>query len=380
MKKIIAALLTVIILLSSASSAEESMTTDLSEGSRLIGLLITREDLSVYTGEAGALFASCTQEGPDTEIEYSFGEVDGLRLICFIALEESEEGSRIISIVDDGISAVDFDMNEDGSSVKTEAKISFVPGRDDELFFCNPVMLATSGQVFAVPGDCMAVGAATNPPGSCVGQAVRDERKHTENGTEITDTTIVNIQIQAVRKPLKIRLLQFSRTHELLNSEEFLPGAVPEQIIPQAIADYLLLETEEEDPNGEPFIRRKVIGRDVDYLNTLSCRDDGICLCHYHDVLWKTIAPEDVFVKDTIVGNIRTYQEMTDGTWRCDDHTYKYRLEIKGRMPNAAVDTSFVYLSNIEEISFEQAYMAAGLSSNLDEYFSPEEAVLAEMN
>ena len=85
-------------------------------------------------------------------------------------------------------------------------------------------------------------------------------------------------------------------------------------------------------------------------------------------------------VKNTIEGNMKTYCEMTDGTWMCDDHLYKYRLEINGRMPNAAVDSSFVYLSNIEEISFDQAYKAAGISSNSDDYFSPEQAVLVEMN
>ena len=84
-------------------------------------------------------------------------------------------------------------------------------------------------------------------------------------------------------------------------------------------------------------------------------------------------------VKNTIEGNIYTYYEMTDGTWMCGDRSYQYRLEISGRMPNAAVDSTFVYLSNIEEITFEQAYMAAGVSSNLNDYFSPEEAVLVEM-
>ena len=85
-------------------------------------------------------------------------------------------------------------------------------------------------------------------------------------------------------------------------------------------------------------------------------------------------------VKNTIKGNMKTYCEMTDGTWMCDELSYKYRLEINGRMPNAAVDSSFVYLSNIKEITFEQAYKAAGISSNSDDYFSPEEAVLVEMN
>ena len=85
-------------------------------------------------------------------------------------------------------------------------------------------------------------------------------------------------------------------------------------------------------------------------------------------------------VKNTIEGNMHTYYERTDGTWMCDDHSYKYRLEINGRIPNAAVDSSFVYLSNIEEITFDQAYKAAGISSNSDDYYSPEEAVLVEMS
>ncbi len=85
-------------------------------------------------------------------------------------------------------------------------------------------------------------------------------------------------------------------------------------------------------------------------------------------------------VKDTVQGNMRTYYEMTDGTWMCDDHTYKYRLEVGGRMPNAAKGSVFTYLSNIEEISFEQAYKAAGISSSSADYFSLEEAVLVDMN
>ena len=87
----------------------------------------------------------------------------------------------------------------------------------------------------------------------------------------------------------------------------------------------------------------------------------------------------DDAVKRAVKGNMDTYYEMRDGTWMCNDHVYKYRLEISGRMPNAAKDSTFVYLSNTEEISFEQAYKAAGISSDTRDYFSPDEAVLVEM-
>ncbi len=82
---------------------------------------------------------------------------------------------------------------------------------------------------------------------------------------------------------------------------------------------------------------------------------------------------------NTIEGNMKTYYEMSDGTWQFDGHTYKYRLEISGRMPNAVKDSTYVYLSNIENISFQKAMMASGLSSNMEDYFAIEEAVLVEL-
>jgi hypothetical protein len=85
-------------------------------------------------------------------------------------------------------------------------------------------------------------------------------------------------------------------------------------------------------------------------------------------------------VKEAIEGNLRTYTEMPDGSWECEGYSYQYRFEISGRMPNAAMNSTYVYLSNVPEISFERAYMAAGLSSNSNDYFSPEEAILVEMN
>ena len=68
------------------------------------------------------------------------------------------------------------------------------------------------------------------------------------------------------------------------------------------------------------------------------------------------------------------HYEMSDGTWKTDDYTYQYKLEISGRMPNAVKDSTFVFLSNIEEISFQKAMMASGLSSNMEDYFDEETA------
>lgn len=97
-------------------------------------------------------------------------------------------------------------------------------------------------------------------------------------------------------------------------------------------------------------------------------------------ILGLTACADKTFERtETIEGNFKTYYKLSDGTWECDGHAYKYRLEFNGTMPNASVSSSFVYLSNIEDISFEQAYKAAGVSSNLNDYFDVEDAVLVEM-
>lgn len=76
---------------------------------------------------------------------------------------------------------------------------------------------------------------------------------------------------------------------------------------------------------------------------------------------------------------INTYYELEDGTWACDDRPYEYRLECRGRLPNAECDSVFVYLSNLPDISFEQAAKASGLSSDTADYFAAEDAVLVEL-
>ena len=81
-----------------------------------------------------------------------------------------------------------------------------------------------------------------------------------------------------------------------------------------------------------------------------------------------------------VEGNVKKYYETSDGTWEFEGQTYKYRLEICGRLPSAAKDTTYVYLSNIKDISFQKAMMASGLSSNTEDYFSPKDAILVEIH
>ena len=82
---------------------------------------------------------------------------------------------------------------------------------------------------------------------------------------------------------------------------------------------------------------------------------------------------EEYFDKGEYVNMVKHYK-MSDGTWKTDNYTYKYRLEITGRMNAAVKDSTFVFLSNTKDITFDQAWKASGFSSNMADYFKEEDA------
>ena len=72
----------------------------------------------------------------------------------------------------------------------------------------------------------------------------------------------------------------------------------------------------------------------------------------------------------------KSHYKAANGTWVCEGHTYKYRLEITGRLNNAAKSTTYIVLSNSKDITFDQTWKASGLSSLMSDYFDPEDAVI----
>lgn len=81
---------------------------------------------------------------------------------------------------------------------------------------------------------------------------------------------------------------------------------------------------------------------------------------------------------ENVTTDYLTYERLSDGTYRAEDVVYQHRLEITGTMPNTDTQVTFVYLSNLDTITFDQALKASGVSSNTADYFSPDQAVLAD--
>ena len=113
--------------------------------------------------------------------------------------------------------------------------------------------------------------------------------------------------------------------------------------------------------------------------------EDGIAVLFQKE--WHMCYPNSEKLKNEIIqtyaaedkeGRLQTYYEMADGTWKTDDYSYLYKLELTGRMHNAAKDSTFVCLSNSEDISFSKVSKSM-ISSNLADRLDRREVVVVEL-
>ena len=58
--------------------------------------------------------------------------------------------------------------------------------------------------------------------------------------------------------------------------------------------------------------------------------------------------------------------EYVDGAWIFKGKSYRYRLEVTGRMKSAVKDMTYVIVTNDKDITFDELFPLSGLSSSLD--------------
>lgn len=72
------------------------------------------------------------------------------------------------------------------------------------------------------------------------------------------------------------------------------------------------------------------------------------------------------------------YEQNKDGTWTADGYIYKYRLELTGQLPNAALDSCYTVLTNDSDITFERVAKSL-FSSNSEDILDRETARLVDL-
>ena len=253
---------------------------------------ISAEDWTIYGNRltAKVIRKEVPDEGEDgthTETDCVFEGVNGLRMIYLpLGGDESTFGP---CIVDEGISDVslDFKTTDAGEEVKMKGKIRFVPRNGDECFWFNPVFQTADGAVYALPGEFMSMGDATRH--GSMGMTQNTRETYTSNGQETSVRSLeIAVEIQGMDAPVRNRVLQFSRDNELLKTDEFEPGKLPESIVPLPETDWFLEDTETDSTETEWRNDRRVFSRQDDFLTAFMSREDGICVGQSCEIRWNS--------------------------------------------------------------------------------------------
>lgn len=80
-----------------------------------------------------------------------------------------------------------------------------------------------------------------------------------------------------------------------------------------------------------------------------------------------------------LLGDLGNPIPHEDGSWEENGLSYSSNIELTGSIPGTEGNATFTVLTNRDDITFEDAWKASGLSSDTTEFFDPKDAVIVKM-
>lgn len=191
----------------------------------------------------------------------------------------------------EGLDEVYFDFAETG--VQIEATL-YIPTRgevpltaeelDDEqlesnTWYINPVYQTAAGEVYLTGGQ--GIGFSGAMMGTMTQTLTETHAVTDENGETREQTCSVTIHITGVHAPASVEIQEMSDERGLLRSETYAPDSVPEDIVPGAETDYLVVLTRAEDG----AVTREIYDREAEGFRTLAAGQE-VCPVLWHGIDW----------------------------------------------------------------------------------------------
>ena len=316
MKRSVSALLAVLFTLSLCGcQLAQKNAGDMASNDRLIGLWITREWLDLYDTEAyvqdhlnglsldeaealnenspymGRLYATLQEEvvtgssgNQKTLYKYAFPGIDGMNFYFASRPETVALGDFIASHYDEAITDNHTTiLMSQGAEISGTIYVASTCA--NKTFYLNPVYQTQDGRVYVESTGGNEFD-GIDYEGPLFSQTIEDKSVVTENGTseEIKNTTTLSIEI--LNPPTKIVVIQMDQNSEIVSRAEYEPGKLPEALVPRASMEYIVLETQKVDPQGEHIVTHELFSKDDYALFSFYERADGICVKQYTQISW----------------------------------------------------------------------------------------------
>lgn len=287
-------------------------------GDRLIGVFVTTErlDLSnethfrqisvpcVESGETiamdwenrsqGRLYATLkSKEKTGIEAgnaiedkEFVFEGVEGIPYFAPMVIEDGE--SRVLSepheaVSDHHITVLCGDEEEGTELVGT---LYLSPNLTDQVYYLNRVYQDAENRVYLSPsyGGYMVNGKQSE------GQVFSFNTSEATTVTEGWKIQKVSFSVEMALSVLfpseKIVALQLDADSNVLLRTEYVPGQLPDALVPLANTEFVLVETHKRDAENRAVISRAIYGLNDTAIETFYCRTDGISVKQFTQLEW----------------------------------------------------------------------------------------------
>ena len=262
---------------------------------RMIGVFITREYLDLFDFESylednlntvmngggeispedmekfgGRLYAEKTDEG------YDFG-IEGMGAFCVQGEQDGVPYSASYSIGPMSLN-LHSTVTDEGTEWDYSATV-YVHCGGLEAFYTNPVYQDGEGRVYLTAG--MGISSEI-VDGSSMSQAMSSEYTISSEGETQTYSMRVEVTFMGAELPRSYRVLHMSKDSELLRAEDYTPETLPEELRPCEGAEYLIIETLNQDN-----VTRQVVSRDEDSCQIFAPTEmEDIITQRWTEVLW----------------------------------------------------------------------------------------------
>lgn len=257
-------------------------------------LINSKELIAADTSEYNQrLYASIDQKNSTDPFDWeiSFPNVTG---ISFFSPYWSSEDSNGYwgNVCDNGIcdSNISINSSDTGNETTLTGTIYILPEKTDEIiaYYVNPVYQTADGDIYVQPGSGFSTSGDCSE-GEKISTTLSDQIDTMENGKTMSVKSSVAINIAVMYKPLKITLYQMDSDHQIIKSESYTPGKLPETLRAETGTEYILAETEKEALTGETFISREIYNYTEDEENiikTFYVQDSNILSRQDTEIEW----------------------------------------------------------------------------------------------
>lgn len=240
--------------------------------------ILAEGDTSAYQERIYAVDISDDPESP----EYEFPGMEGVPVYCVPVPNPDGDGYCWTPGHAPEVWQYNAYTAKDGmDDVVITADLCVSPDERRHEFYANPMYRTEDGEVYLMGGT--GASGDMDQPGTSLTQTVEETSTMTINGETIQQRCEVKVTVTSVYPVEKTVLIQMDGNNRVITSQEFLPGQVPAEFIPESHTAYLLVETHRLSKSGGQTVDRELFDREDTTLTTYQegkngffCRQDTV--------------------------------------------------------------------------------------------------------